>query len=105
MRQTGLVALILVVASGRATADPEPERADEGTDEPVASVTSTTLSTDDLALRPIHRPTDLLRHVPGLVAIGRDGQADQLLLRGFDAGQGKDLGVFVDGVPINIGSH
>ncbi|MBA3453656.1 MAG: TonB-dependent receptor [Deltaproteobacteria bacterium] len=105
MRHIGVIAMLLLVGRGRAAADREPPRPDEGGDEPVASVTSPTLTSDDLARRPIHRTTDLLRHVPGLVAIGRAGQADQLLVRGFDAGQGKDLGVLVDGVPINIGSH
>ncbi len=77
----------------------------EEADEPAASVTSPTLTREDLENRPRNRPTDLVRHVPGLVAIARGGQADQLLVRGFDAGQGKDIGVLVDGVPINIGSH
>lgn len=77
----------------------------EEADEPAASVTSPKLTRTDLENRPNNRPSDLVRHVPGLVAIARGGQADQLLVRGFDAGQGKDLGVVVDDVPINIGSH
>jgi outer membrane receptor protein involved in Fe transport len=108
MRRTPCLIAVLALASARIAIaeDAEPPKSEpEEPDEPAASVTSTTLSRSDLADRPIHRPTDLVRHVPGLVAIGRDGQADQLLLRGFDAGQGKDLGVLVDDVPINIGSH
>lgn len=96
--------LVLVAGARIASAD-EPKPVPDEPDEPAASVTSTTLSRTDIEHRPNQRPTDLVRHVPGLVAIGRTGQADQLLVRGFDAGQGKDLGVLVDDVPINIGSH
>lgn len=104
MRCTVSVLILAGVRIASADVRTDNEETDQR-DEPAASVTSTTLTRTDLENRPIHRPTDLVRHIPGLVAIGRGGQADQLLLRGFDAGQGKDLGVLVDDVPINIGSH
>ncbi len=45
--------------------------------------------------------------VPGLLAVQHQGggKADQLFLRGFDADHGTDVGVFVDGVPVNLPSH
>lgn len=98
--------LVLVVGARIAAADDAPPTSiHKEPDEPAASVTSTTLWRTDLENRPNNRPTDLVRHVPGLVAIARGGQADQLMVRGFDAGQGKDIGVLVDDVPINLGSH
>jgi outer membrane receptor protein involved in Fe transport len=45
--------------------------------------------------------------VPGLLAVQHQGggKADQLFLRGFDADHGTDVGVFIDGVPVNLPSH
>jgi TonB dependent receptor/TonB-dependent Receptor Plug Domain len=80
------------------------DRADEDGVRP-ASVTSTRLLRRELDRRLHLRPRDLLRHVPGLVAIARSGAATQMLVRGFDAGQGAELEVTVDGVPINLGSQ
>ena len=74
-------------------------------DEPIASTTSSRLDRRALDHRPHLRPTDLFRHLPGVAAIGRSGQADQLLLRGFDAGQGAAAAVLVDGIPLNASSH
>ncbi|MDX2092915.1 MAG: TonB-dependent receptor plug domain-containing protein [Kofleriaceae bacterium] len=74
-------------------------------DEPVASTTSSRLDRTQIDHRPHLRPTDLFRHLPGVAAIGHSGQADQLLLRGFDARQGAAVGVLVDGIPINASSH
>jgi hypothetical protein len=68
-------------------------------------VTSTRLGRRELDHRLHIRPRDLLRHVPGLVAIARSGVATQMLVRGFDAGQGAALEVTADGVPLNLGSH
>ncbi|HWO18784.1 MAG TPA: TonB-dependent receptor [Kofleriaceae bacterium] len=81
------------------------DRDAEDSDPLAASVTSTRLSRRELDRRLHLRPRDLLRHVPGLVAIARSGAATQMLVRGFDAGQGAELEVTVDGVPINLGSH
>ena len=96
-------------ARGRAKACPHAPRtrpaSERDRDRPAASTTSTVLSREELDRRPGNRTSDLLRHVPGLAAIGQGGQADQLLLRGFDAEQGSGVGVEVDGVPINLPSH
>jgi hypothetical protein len=94
----------------RAAADSAEDTEDAGAteedgDRAAASVTSTRLTRRELDHRPHLRPRDLLRHVPGLVAIVRGGATTQLLARGLDAGQGAELEVTVDGVPINLGSH
>ena len=54
----------------------------------------------DFDLRPKTSPNDILRVVPGLLAVQHQGggKADQLFLRGFDADHGTDVAVFVDGV-------
>ena len=49
----------------------------------------------------------MLRVVPGLLAVQHQGggKADQLFLRGFDADHGTDVGIFIDGMPVNMPSH
>jgi TonB family protein len=74
---------------------------------PTTAASSTTVRNLDFDLRPRTSPNDVLRVVPGLLAVQHQGggKADQLFLRGFDADHGTDVGVFVDGVPVNMGSH
>ena len=95
-----MLVVIAVLATARlALADDT-----DDTDEPVAAVTSTKLERRELERRPHLRASDLLRHLAGLTTLVHGGQAPQFLVRGFAASQGE-LGVFIDGVPINIGSH
>ncbi len=102
VRSTVLVAAASIVLGRVTSADPDPFE-----DPPTESLTSSHLDRVDLDERLGMRPSDLLRYLPGLGVIGQGGggQADQLLLRGYDAGQGADVGVLVDGVPINLSSH
>jgi TonB family protein len=74
---------------------------------PMSAASSSTIRNLDFDLRPKTSPNDLLRVVPGLLAVQHQGggKADQLFLRGFDADHGTDVAVFVDGVPINLPSH
>ena len=54
-------------------------------------------------LRPSH-PQDLFREVPGMAvrSLGLGGVADTLVLRGFGGGgHGGDIGVVLDGIPLN----
>jgi hypothetical protein len=76
-------------------------------DEPVEAATSSHVDRDTLDHEPNGRPIDLLRHMPGLYAmlVAGGGQADRLLVRGYDARQGAELEVLVDGVPINAPGH
>ena len=92
------VALACLLASRVAAADDDP---------PVDAATSTHVGRDELDDEPHGRPIDLLRHMPGLYAmlVAGGGQADRLLLRGYDARQGADLEVIVDDVPINAAGH
>jgi len=72
-------------------------------DPPLAAATSSTVSRAQLDDEPNGRPIDLLRDLPGLYAllVAGGGQADRLLVRGYDARQGTELAVVADGVPLN----
>lgn len=92
------VALASLLVSRLAIADDDP---------PVDAATSTHVDREQLDDQPHGRPIDLLRHMPGLYAmlVAGGGQADRLLVRGYDARQGAELDVIVDGVPINAAGH
>lgn len=74
---------------------------------PTSAASAMTIRNQDFELRPKTSPNDILRVVPGLLAVQHQGggKADQLFLRGFDADHGTDVAVFVDGVPVNMPSH
>jgi TonB family protein len=74
---------------------------------PTTAASASTIRNLDFELRPTNSPNDILRIVPGLLAVQHQGggKADQLFLRGFDADHGTDVGVFVDGIPVNLPSH
>jgi TonB family protein len=74
---------------------------------PISAASSSTIRNQDFELRPKTSPNDLLRVVPGLLAVQHQGggKADQLFLRGFDADHGTDVAIYLDGVPINLPSH
>ena len=65
------------------------------------------ISDADIKMRGVSNSQEVLRIVPGLF-IGQHqggGKAEQIFLRGFDADHGTDIGLFVDGIPINMVSH
>jgi TonB family protein len=74
---------------------------------PTSAASASTIRNLDFELRPKSSPNDLLRVVPGLLTAQHQGggKADQLFLRGFDADHGTDVGILLDGIPINLPSH
>ncbi len=66
-----------------------------------------TLTSLDLALKPVKNTQELMRIVPGLFVAQHagGGKAEQIFLRGFDADHGTDVAVSVDGMPVNMVSH
>ncbi|HTD41078.1 MAG TPA: TonB-dependent receptor [Mucilaginibacter sp.] len=65
------------------------------------------ISETDIKMRGVSNSQEVLRILPGLF-IGQHqggGKAEQIFLRGFDADHGTDIGLFVDGLPINMVSH
>lgn len=61
----------------------------------------------DMKVRPVRSSQDLLMLAPGLIIAQHNGggKAEQLYMRGFDADHGTDVGVYVDGVPVNMVTH
>jgi outer membrane receptor protein involved in Fe transport len=62
---------------------------------------------EQLSLRPVLRPGELLEAVPGLVVTQHSGsgKANQFFLRGFNLDHGTDLATSVGGVPVNMPTH
>ncbi len=61
----------------------------------------------DMKVRPVRSSQDLLMLAPGLIIAQHNGggKAEQLYMRGFDADHGTDVGIYVDGIPVNMISH
>jgi outer membrane receptor for Fe3+-dicitrate len=72
----------------------------------LSAASASSILNSDFEWRPKTSPNDTLRVVPGLLAVQHQGggKADQLFLRGFDADHGTDVGIFIDGVPVNLPS-
>ena len=65
------------------------------------------ISQADIAMRGFSNSQEVLRIIPGLF-IGQHqggGKAEQIFLRGFDCDHGTDVGLFADGMPVNMVSH
>jgi outer membrane receptor protein involved in Fe transport len=75
---------------------------------PVAASSQQFIPDKEYLLQPQGRPAQVLRLIPGFIAVehsGGAGKADQYFLRGFDADHGTDVAFFADGMPINLRSH
>lgn len=61
----------------------------------------------DLELRPLLRPGDLLESIPGMVVTQHSGsgKSNQMFLRGFNLDHGTDFATWIDGMPVNMRSH
>ncbi|MGH7207386.1 MAG: TonB-dependent receptor, partial [Nitrospiraceae bacterium] len=77
-------------------------------DRPVAASSQQFIPDKEILLQPQGRPAQVLRLIPGFIAVehsGGAGKADQYFLRGFDADHGTDVAFFADGMPINFRTH
>jgi outer membrane receptor protein involved in Fe transport len=107
-----LTALLLVVSSALAH-DPDAEIVDVPEvsiigARPVAASSQQFIPDKEILLQPQGRPAQILRLIPGFIAVehsGGAGKADQYFLRGFDADHGTDVAFFSDGMPINLRTH
>jgi hypothetical protein len=70
-------------------------------------VSQLTIPGDELNLRPVTRPGEILEAVPGLIVTQHsgEGKANQYFLRGYNLDHGTDMAIFVDDVPINMRTH
>jgi outer membrane receptor protein involved in Fe transport len=78
------------------------------TERPVAASSQQFILDKEYLLQPQGRPAQVLRLIPGFLAVehsGGAGKADQYFLRGFDADHGTDVAFLVDDMPINLRSH
>ena len=107
-----VTALLTIVESVRAH-DPDQEIVEvpEVTvigERPVAASSQQFIPDKEILLQPQGRPAQVLRLIPGFLAVehsGGAGKADQYFLRGFDADHGTDVAFFTDGMPINLRTH
>ena len=62
---------------------------------------------EDLELRPLLRPGDVLESIPGLIMTQHSGsgKSNQMFLRGFNLDHGTDFSTQVDGMPVNLRTH
>src|SRR5689334_5490025 len=77
-------------------------------EKPVAASSQQFIPDKEIVLQPQGRPAQVLRLIPGFIAVehsGGAGKADQYFLRGFDADHGTDVAFFNDGMPINLRTH
>ncbi len=72
-----------------------------------ATASEGSVSGDELLLRPLLRPGELLEAVPGLMATQHSGggKANQYFLRGFDLDHGTDFSVHIDDMPMSLPSN
>jgi hypothetical protein len=65
------------------------------------------ITANQLALRPVNRPTEVLETVPGLIISQHsgEGKANQYYLRGFNLDHGFDFAQTVAGIPVNMPTH
>ncbi len=61
----------------------------------------------DLELRPLLRPGDVLEAVPGLIVTQHSGsgKSNQMFLRGFNLDHGTDFATWVEDMPVNMRTH
>ena len=75
--------------------------------QPFSAASSTAIRDFDLKIKPVRSAQDVLLLVPGLYIAQHagGGKAEQIFMRGFDADHGTDVGVYVDGLPVNMVTH
>jgi outer membrane receptor protein involved in Fe transport len=75
--------------------------------QPFSAASSKAIRDFDLKIKPVRSAQDMLLLVPGLFIAQHagGGKAEQIFMRGFDADHGTDVGISVDGMPVNMVSH
>lgn len=72
-----------------------------------ASSNEGVVGSEQLALRPLLRPGEIVETVPGVIVSQHSGagKANQFYLRGFNLDHGTDLLTSLEGVPVNMRTH
>ncbi|HXG49606.1 MAG TPA: TonB-dependent receptor, partial [Methylomirabilota bacterium] len=66
-----------------------------------------TVGANQLEMRPLSRPGEVLETIPGLILTQHSGagKANQFFLRGFNLDHGTDFATSINGVPVNLPTH
>jgi outer membrane receptor for Fe3+-dicitrate len=74
---------------------------------PFSAASSKAIRDFDLKIKPTRSAQEILSLVPGLFIAQHagGGKAEQIFMRGFDADHGTDVGIYVDGLPVNMVTH
>jgi outer membrane receptor protein involved in Fe transport len=72
-----------------------------------SSAGQVTVGAEELRNRPLLRAGEILEALPGLIITQHagGGKANQYFLRGFNLDHGTDIALFIDGMPLNLGSQ
>ena len=108
-----LAVTCLLIGETASAHDPDPPELDlpevlVTNERAVAASSQQFIPDKEYLLQPQGRPAQVLRLIPGFIAVehsGGAGKADQYFLRGFDADHGTDVAFFADGMPINLRTH
>ena len=108
-----LAVTCLLIGETASAHDPDPPELDlpevlVTNERAVAASSQQFIPDKEYLLQPQGRPAQVLRLIPGFLAVehsGGAGKADQYFLRGFDADHGTDVAFFTDGMPINLRTH
>ncbi len=65
------------------------------------------ITKEDLEKIPVRHYLDLFRKLPGIITshYGQGDIADGFGMRGYQSGHGREVAIFVDGVPVNVPHH
>ena len=71
------------------------------------SASQVTVGAKEIEDRPILRSGEVLETLPGMIVTQHagGGKANQYYLRGYSLDHGTDFAIFLDGMPLNLGSH
>src|SRR5688572_32234750 len=112
-------AFVLAAAPALAQSDPPRDASADDTEEIVVrersdslvgsadAASAGTVGAEQLDLRTLSRPGEVLETVPGVIVTQHSGagKANQFFLRGFNLDHGTDFATSIDGVPVNLPSH
>src|SRR5688572_5407887 len=112
-------AFVLAAAPALAQSDPPRDASADDTEEIVVrersdslvgsadAASAGTVGAEQLDLRTLSRPGEVLETVPGVIVTQHSGagKANQFFVRGFNLDHGTDFATSIDGVPVNLPSH
>ena len=102
-----LFAKVTVVDSVEVQSDAEKNKQSLSLEAGALPAATYVITKEDIKKMNINTHLDLLRKIPGMMTgdLGQGAIADNLSMRGFDGSHSSEIGVWVDGVPINSPHH